>query len=124
MKSAYVKRTLAAVLAGFILTAIPGVGMAGSLAGNKGDVRFPPYLPANPKDPCTKNFNAYVAASGHSAYATTPYARIMSSYIVCGANLNAPSQKAAEELAMKSCLTARGHYKVTTGGGCEIATSK
>lgn len=98
--------------------------MAGSLAGSEGDKRFPPYLPRNPKDPCTKAYKAYVAAGGHSAYATTPYARIMSSYIVCGGHLNAPSQKAAEELAMKSCQSTRGHYKVTTGGSCEIAASK
>lgn len=30
----------------------------------------------------------------------------------------------AEELAMKSCLATRAHYKVTNGGACEIAASK
>lgn len=113
-----------AILAGFLTIAASGAGMAGSLTGSEGDKRFPPYLPRNPKDPCTKAYKAYVAAGGHSAYATTPYARIMSSYIVCGGHLNAPSQKRAEELAMKSCQSTRGHYKVTTGGACEIAASK
>lgn len=124
MKSMNSRRTTVAVLAGLLMVISSGVGVAGPLAGSEGDKRFPPYLPRNSKDPCTKAYKAYVADSGHSAYATTPYARIMSSYIICGANLNAPSQKTAEELAMKSCLSARNHYKVTTGGGCEIAASK
>jgi hypothetical protein len=124
MKLKYFRKASASILSGLLIFVVPSAGIAGSLAGSKGDVRFPPYLPGNPKDPCTKTYRAYVAAGGHSAYATTPYARIMSSYIICGAHLNAPSQKAAEELAMKSCLGTRSHYKVTTGGGCEIAASK
>ncbi|MGX9179568.1 hypothetical protein [Mesorhizobium sp. BHbdii] len=77
-----------------------------------------------PDRPGTKAYKAYVAASGHSAYATTPYSRVRSLYIICGSRLNAPSQKAAEDLAMKSCKATRSYYKVTTGGGCEIAASK
>ncbi|MER9611855.1 hypothetical protein NKI91_24945, partial [Mesorhizobium sp. M0312] len=49
---------------------------------------------------------------------------IRSLYIICGSRLNAPSQQAAEELALKSCQATRNSYKVTTGGGCEIAASK
>lgn len=112
------------MLAWLLIAAAPGVGMAGSLAGSEGDKRFPPTLNGDPKSPCTKAYKAYVAASGHSAYATTPYSRVVSLYILCGARLNAPSQKAAEELAMKSCLATRAHYKVTNGGACEIAASK
>jgi hypothetical protein len=48
----------------------------------------------------------------------------MSAYIICGGHLNAPSQKLAEDLAMKSCVATRARYKVTTGGGCAIAASK
>ena len=124
MRLKYFLNTTVSILAGFLILATPGVGTAASLAGSKGDMRFPPFLPRNPKDPCTKTYNAYVAANGHSAYATTPYSRVMSLYIICGAKLNAPSQKAAEELAMKSCQATRNHYKVTTGGACEIAASK
>ncbi|MBZ9694728.1 MULTISPECIES: hypothetical protein [unclassified Mesorhizobium] len=124
MERKYSRNASTLILSALLLTAAHGVGVAGSLAGSEGDKRFPPYLPRNLKDPCTKTYKAYVAAGGHSAYATTPYARIMSSYIICGGHLNAPSQKAAEELAMKSCLTTRAHYKVTTGGACEIAASK
>jgi hypothetical protein len=74
--------------------------------------------------PCTKAYKAYVAASGHSAYATTPYIRVTSAYIVCGSRLNAPSQKAAEEGALKSCQAAVASHRFTTGGRCEIAASK
>ncbi|ESY81987.1 hypothetical protein NKI51_21710 [Mesorhizobium australicum] len=124
MKQKYSRNVSTLTLSALLLAASYGLGVAGSLTGSEGDKRFPPYLPRNSKDPCTKAYKAYVAAGGHSAYATTPYARIMSSYIICGGHLNAPSQKAAEELAMKSCLATRTHYKVTTGGACEIAASK
>lgn len=100
-----------------------GFGVAGSLAGSEGDKRFPPNLGVS-KSPCDKAYKAYVAASGHSAYATTPYSRVVSLYILCGTQLNAPSQKVAEALAMKSCTATRAHYKVTNGGACEIAASK
>ena len=124
MKREYLRKASTSILAVLLIFVSTGIGMAGSLAGSEGDKRFPPYIPRNPKDPCNKAYKAYVAAGGHSAYATTPYARIMSAYIICGGNLNAPSQKVAEELAMKSCLATRAHYKVTTGGACEIAASK
>ncbi|WP_181179555.1 hypothetical protein [Mesorhizobium sp. B2-1-3A] len=124
MKSTNSKRPAIAILAGLFMIAWSGIGVAGSLAGSEGDKRFPPALNGDPKSPCTKAYKAYVAASGHSAYATTPYSRVVSLYILCGTRLNAPSQKVAEELAMKSCLATRAHYKVTNGGACEIAASK
>ena len=128
MKLHYIRGMNISFLACALLAATPiltpGIASAGSLAGSEGDKRFPPALPNNPKDGCTKAYKAYVAASGHSAYATTPYARLFSLYVICGTRLNAPTQKAAEELALKSCQSTRSHYKVTTGGGCEIAASK
>jgi hypothetical protein len=124
MKSLSIKRGIISVLAGMLVVAAANVGAAESLAGSKGDIRFYPSLSGNPKDDCTKAYNAYVAASGHSAYATTPYMRVTSLYIICDAHLNAPSQKAAEEAALKSCKATRSYSKVTTGGACEIAASK
>ncbi|WP_352974485.1 hypothetical protein [Mesorhizobium sp. M1428] len=97
------------------------------MAGSKGETRFYPYLPQNPKDPCTKaykayaiggcgkNYKDYVAAGGHSAYAMTPF-NWATEFTICGAYLNATSQKAAEALALKSCQSARSKYKVTTAG--------
>jgi hypothetical protein len=124
MKHFHIRQAAASILAGLLICMTLGSGSAESLAGKEGDRRFPPYLPGNPKDQCTSTYRAYVAASGHSAYATTPYARIRSLYIICGSRLNAPSQKAAEELALKSCQATRAHYKVITGAGCEVAVSK
>jgi hypothetical protein len=123
MKTTNFRRPAIAVLAGLLMITSSGFGVAGSLAGSEGDKRFPPNLGV-PKSPCDKAYKAYVAASGHSAYATTPYSRVVSLYILCGAQLNAPSQKVAEALAMKSCVATRAHYKVTNGGACEIAASK
>jgi hypothetical protein len=120
----HLRMTSTSILAGFLIFSSSGFGVAGSLAGSEGDTRFPPALNGDPKSPCTKAYKAYVAASGHSAYATTPYSRVVSLYILCGARLNAPSQKVAEGLAMKSCAATRAHYKVTNGGACEIAASK
>ncbi|MER8366953.1 hypothetical protein [Mesorhizobium sp. M1378] len=124
MRRRVFQRTTVHILAGLLILATPGVGAAESLAGSKGETRFYPYLPQNPKDECTRAYKAYVAAGGHSAYATTPYSRVRSLYIICGSRLNAPSQQAAEELALKSCQATRNSYRVTTGGGCEISASK
>nr|WP_214473248.1 hypothetical protein [Mesorhizobium sp. dw_380] len=124
MKRKYLRNASASILSALLIFAASGTSTAGSLAGNEGDKRFPPALSGDPMSPCTKAYKAYVAASGHSAYATTPYSRVVSLYILCGARLNAPSQKVAEDLAMKSCLATRTHYKVTNGGACEIAASK
>jgi len=123
MKLKYFRNTSTSLLSALLIFAASGASMAGSLAGSEGDKRFPPNLGVS-KSPCAKAYKAYVAASGHSAYATTPYSRVVSLYILCGARLNAPSQKVAEELAMKSCVATRAHYKVTNGGACEIAASK
>ena len=124
MKLTLIKRITVSLLAGLFIVAAPGVGSAESLAGSKGDVRFWPKLPKTPKDPCTRAYNAYVAAGGHSAYATTPYMRGTYLYMICGSRINAPSQKAAEDTALRSCEAGRSKWKVTNGGACEIAASK
>ncbi|MET2827691.1 hypothetical protein [Mesorhizobium shangrilense] len=124
MKFSNIRRAAVSMLAGLLIITAAGASAAGSLAGQEGDRRFPPALTRDAKSPCNKAYKAYVAAGGHSAYATTPYSRVVSLYIICGSSLNAPSQKVAEGAAMKSCLATRAHYKVTTGGTCEIAASK
>ncbi|TJV42144.1 MAG: hypothetical protein E5Y02_15695 [Mesorhizobium sp.] len=124
MKPKYVQNASASILSVILLLAASSVSIAVSLSGNEGDKRFPPTLPYTQKAPCTKAYKAYIAAGGHSAYATTPYTRVRSLYIICGAKLNAPSQKVAEDLAMKSCEGTVARHRVTTGGACEIAASK
>jgi hypothetical protein len=118
------KLAAASVFAGALAMTMSVAVAAGSLAGSEGDKRFPPTLPYTEKAPCSKAYKAYVAAGGHSAYATTPYSRVTNLYIICGAKLNAPSQKAAEDGALQSCEGTKARHKVTTGGNCLIAASK
>jgi hypothetical protein len=125
MNFAIFKQTAASVLAGLLIVTAPGAGMAGSLAGSVGDKRFAPNLSLDPKEGCYKAYLGYIAASGHSAYATTYYSRVVDLYIICGAKLNAPTQKAAEEIALRNCQYGLKKWKVrTASGGCAIAASK
>jgi hypothetical protein len=125
MKFSNIKCAAVSMLAGLLIVTVAGASAAGSLAGSKGDVRFAPYLNGNPKDECTRAHKAYVAAGGHSAYATTFYSRVVDLYIICGTKLNAPSQKAAEDAALRNCQAGLKKWKVrTASGGCEIAASK
>lgn len=122
MKSMTIKRTAVSTLTGLLIVATVGTAAAGSLAGSKGDVRFPPTLGSGE---CNVAYKAYVAASGHSAYATTFYSRVVDLYIICGTKLNAPSQKAAEELALRNCQAGLTKWKLkTASGGCAISSSK
>lgn len=117
----YCRRTAASILA-VLLIFFVGASQAGSLAGSKGDVRFPPTLGSGE---CNVAYKAYVAASGHSAYATTFYSRVVDLYIICGTKLNSPSQKAAEETALRNCQAGLARWKLNTAsGGCAISASK
>jgi len=122
MKLKYCRRTAASILAGLLILTTAGASQAGSLAGSKGDVRFPPTLGTGE---CNVAYKGYVAASGHSAYATTFYSRVVDLYIICGTKLNAPSQKAAEEIALRNCQAGLTRWKLkTASGGCAISASK
>ena len=125
MKPTSVKRMTASLLASLLVVAAPGAGSAESLAGKIGDKRFSPTLSLNPKEACYKAYLSYVAASGHSAYSTTFYSRVSGLHIFCSVKLNAPSQKAAEDMALRGCQTGFTRLKVqTASGGCAIAMSK
>ncbi|MCR5855571.1 hypothetical protein [Mesorhizobium sp. J428] len=69
----------------------------------------------------------YVAASGHSAFASTPIDYFYGSS-VCATALNAASAKAAEERAMASCRAGAKKYKsageIGVSGACQIFMSK
>ena len=125
MKLKYFQRAVASILASLLIFATHGVGSAESLAGKIGDKRFSPTLSLDPKEACYKSYLAYIAASGHSAYATTFYSRVVDLHIFCSVKLNAPSQKAAEETALRACQSGFARWKVkTASGGCAIAASK
>lgn len=122
MNFSNIKRAAVSMLAGLLIATTVSAAMAGSLAGSKGDVHFPPTLGSGE---CNVAYKAYVAASGHSAYATTFYSRVVDLYIICGTKLNAPSQKAAEELALRNCQAGLTKWKLkTASGGCAISASK
>ncbi|TPL49510.1 hypothetical protein [Mesorhizobium sp. B2-4-6] len=125
MISKYCRKPIVSMLAVVLIFAAPAAAVAESLAGKMGDKRFAPNLSLDPKEACYKTYLAYKAASGHSAYATTFYSRVVDLYIICGAKLNAPTQKAAEEIALRNCQYGLKKWKVrTASGGCAIAVSK
>jgi len=117
------------ICAGLLLSfALSTVADAASLAGQVGEKRRGQVLPAYTRGSCGAAWKAYVAASGHSAYASTryagPYVRNGSEAIYCGADRNAPSQKAAEQRAIALCNSAKKKYKMHSTGPCEIVASK
>ena len=125
MELKYIRKASTSILAALLIFSASSAAIAGSLAGSVGDKHFPPPLAMNPKDQCRIAYNAYVAAGGHSAYATTFYTRVRALYVVSGKALNAPSQKAAEDVAMRNCQGGLKKWRLNTAsGGCAIAASK
>ncbi|BCM18345.1 hypothetical protein [Mesorhizobium sp. J8] len=125
MSLEYFRKSIVSLFVPILLLSAPIAQAGGSLAGSVGDKRFPPPLSMNPKDQCTSAYRSYVAASAHSAYATTFYTRVMDLYVVCGKALNAPSQKAAEDIALRNCQGGLKRWRLNTAsGGCAIAASK
>lgn len=123
MTMEYRGKSIASILALLLILTAPTAMAAESLAGSQGDVRYPMTIPSGTIGGCGKAYAAYVAAPGHSAFAATPIARTVE-YFICGVKVNAPSQKAAEDLALKSCQTTKSKYKMPLGGNCSIAASK
>jgi hypothetical protein len=121
----YRHKSAISILAGLLIFTSPGISAAESLAGKVGDSRFAVNFPPGSTGGCQKTYKNYVAASGHSAYATTFYSRVDDLYVICGAKMNAPTQKAAEDGALRSCQAGIKKWKVKiAGGGCGIAASK
>ncbi len=123
MSLKYFRKSIVSSFASLLIFATPAAEAGGSLAGNRGDVRYPVTIPTGTTGGCSKIYAAYIAAAGHSAFAATPIVPA-TEYFICGAKLNAPSQKAAEDLALKSCQASKSKYKVTVAGACSVAASK
>jgi hypothetical protein len=109
--------TLCAVLSSSISTS----AFAESLAGQVGDKRRAMVLPPGARGHCVKVYKDYIAATDHSAYAST---RIGAEVIFCGSSLNFESKASAETGALKNCNGARKKYKMRSVGPCEIVASK
>lgn len=123
MKLKYCRTSASSIFAGFLILTTTGISSAESLAGSKGHVRFPVYRASGTTGGCGKNYNEYIAARGHSAYAMTPF-NWSAEYTICGVSLNASSQQAAEAKALKLCEAGLKKWKVSTAGACSIAASK
>jgi hypothetical protein len=121
MKLRTITLALASMLGGLMLAGTPG--MAESLAGKIGDKRSVVIFHQGEEGSCKQAYREYVAAAGHSAYASTIKGRNVI-YSVCGVNLNAPSQKEAEKRALQHCEGGVSQYKFKTLGRCAIMVSK
>jgi hypothetical protein len=94
---------------------------SGGLAGSRGDVRRAVMFAMGTTGGCMNRYKGYVAASGHSAYVSTPMYGMEGYH--CGTAINAASQKAAEERALRECNNAKKRWKPKTGP-CEVMMSK
>jgi hypothetical protein len=97
--------------------------MAESLAGKIGDKRSVVFFYPGEEGNCKQAYDNYIAAAGHSAFASTIRGRNVP-YSICGAHLNAPSQKEAEQRALQYCEGGVSKYKFKTLGRCSIMVSK
>jgi hypothetical protein len=112
----------AAICAGLAIgLAISTTAVAASLAGQVGDKRRAMVLPIGARGHCVKIYKEYIAAPGHSAYAST---RIGAEVLFCGSTRNANSKAEAEKSALKNCNGAMKRYKMRSIGPCEIVASK
>ncbi len=107
------------------LTSLPDLDSAhaqkASLAGKKGKVRR--RLP-NGRGACPDAVREYIAASGHSAYASTPSNDWGAEGYICSVAVNRKSIKQAEALALRGCENGTKKWKYAYGGKCEIHASK
>jgi hypothetical protein len=118
----------ASICASLILSFALSTAVAASLAGQVGEKRRGQVLPGSATGSCGETWKAYVAASGHSAYASTryagPYVRNGAEAIYCGADRNSSSKAAAEQRALANCNAAKKKYKMRSTGPCEVVASK
>lgn len=121
MKLRYTSLATASILGGLLLATAPGA--AESLAGKVGDKRSIVFFSPGEEGNCKQAYQAYVAAAGHSAYASTIKGRSVQ-YSICGVHLNAPSQEKAEQVALRNCEGGLRKYKLRTLGRCSIMVSK
>lgn len=102
-----------------------GLAQAESLAGKVGDKRYAVRHSDHPQDQCGRAYKRYVAASGHSAYAQTPFVSGMTAdAFFCATALNVSSQKVAKERALADCKAVVKKYRMKAGGACEVYVSK
>jgi hypothetical protein len=109
------------LITGFALIAAASTASAQSLAGQEGYVRQKAFLSLYEPGTCSKQWKQYMAASGHSAYITTPaFAR----QVLCTTWLNGRSRQEAERLGLAHCTKLTKYYKGQFIKSCSVAASK
>lgn len=122
------KRSVPCMVAGLALalsfSCVPHFGVsvvqAENLAGQKGKVRR--RLPRRGNTNCAKNVDKYIAAEGHSAFATTD--QYSNKGFICAYSLNRKSVEDAEKEALASCERGTQRWNRGFNGKCEIIASK
>ncbi len=94
---------------------------ATSLSGKWGKVRH--RLPRSQIE-CGKAVDEYIAASGHSAYASTPMWGFGATGFICSYALNRRTTAEAETLALRGCENGTKKWKHLTKNKCTIHASK
>ncbi len=113
-------KQLGVISIGFLIALAPATSAyAKDLSGDKGKMRA---MGDHPRDGCAKFFKRYIAASGHSAYATTVTGQ--GSGAICAISLNKRSIEQAEREAIKACESGDNYWKVEQLGGCYVGASK
>ncbi|MCP4318637.1 MAG: hypothetical protein GY789_22225 [Hyphomicrobiales bacterium] len=93
----------------------------GSLTGKRGNVRR--NLPRGHGE-CGRAVDRYIAASGHSAYASTSFSYFDEKGVICSTGLNYKSVQQAEATALRGCKAGIIKWKHHHSGECEIHASK
>ncbi|MEQ1953083.1 hypothetical protein [Mesorhizobium sp. CN2-181] len=122
MKIRNVLKLQMSLVAVLLIAAGPAL-TAESLAGKVGTKRSSVYFPQGMEGGCQKAYKDYIAAAGHSAYASTMNGPGIYNF-VCGARTNVGSQAAAEKAAVADCEAGRKKYKIKFLGGCKVVVSK
>jgi hypothetical protein len=114
---------LAISLAGAAVVSPLAAAQAGSLAGSEGQVKRKHVFDNLEYGPCKNGYRQYVAASGHSAYASSP-SGFGNEVYVCSWRLNFATKAKAEAAAMADCKAGVKKWKDEVFGPCEIIASK
>jgi hypothetical protein len=114
---------LAVFLAGAATVSSLAAAQAGSLAGSEGEVKRRHIFDNLEYGPCKNGYRQYVAASGHSAYASSPSGFGNEAY-VCSWRVNLATKAKAEAAAMADCQAGLRKYKGDVFGPCGIVASK
>ncbi|WP_187972937.1 hypothetical protein [Aquibium microcysteis] len=105
-----------------ILSPLAGA-RAGSLAGSEGEVKRRHIFDNLEYGPCKDGYRKYVAAGGHSAYASSPSGFGNEAY-VCSWRLNFATKAKAEAAALADCRAGVKRYRHEVFGPCEVVASK